>query len=123
MRDIETWAFSDAAPWEVEIERLAWRGDMAVLREQTKAAVPQLVRPRTLPPLWRFAAVFHKTGRLPHDSPFRDESSRLKNSDTNPSFLCQQHNPCAAYVAYDVAGTSVPASRRFVRTEVHTTQF
>jgi hypothetical protein len=55
MSDVETWAFSDAAPWEVEIERLTWRADIDTLRERTRTVVPQLVRPRALPPVWRFA--------------------------------------------------------------------
>jgi ubiquinone biosynthesis protein len=55
MRDLETWAFSDAAPWQIEPDRLAWGGDVADLRERARVAVPDLVRPRALPPMWRFA--------------------------------------------------------------------
>src|SRR5215813_6396675 len=55
MSDTETWAFSAAAPWQVELERLAWRADVDALRERTRAVVPELVRPRALPPLRRFA--------------------------------------------------------------------
>jgi ubiquinone biosynthesis protein len=55
MSDVETWAFSDEPPWEVELERLTWRTDMDALRERTRTVVPELVRPRTLPPLRRFA--------------------------------------------------------------------
>jgi ubiquinone biosynthesis protein len=55
MTDVETWAFSDAAPWEVALERLTWRRDIDVLRERTRAVVPELVRPRTFPPARRFA--------------------------------------------------------------------
>jgi ubiquinone biosynthesis protein len=54
MSDVETWAFSDT-PWEVELDRLTWRTDIDALRERTRAVVPELVRPRTLPPLRRFA--------------------------------------------------------------------
>lgn len=54
MRDVETWAFSDEPPWEVELERCTWRGSVDLLREQTRAVVPQLVRPRALPPIRRF---------------------------------------------------------------------
>jgi ubiquinone biosynthesis protein len=54
MSDVERWAFSDAGPWTVELERLTWRGDVGMLREQTRALVPELVRPKTLPPVWRF---------------------------------------------------------------------
>lgn len=54
MRDVETWAFSDAPPWQVELERCTWRRDVDRLREQTRALVPELVRPKTLPPVWRF---------------------------------------------------------------------
>ena len=55
MSDVETWAFGEAAPWQVELERLSWRGDMDALREHTRSAVPDLVRSRTLPPIRRFA--------------------------------------------------------------------
>jgi ubiquinone biosynthesis protein len=55
MSDVETWAFSDTAPWKVELGRLAWRTDMDAMRERTRALVPELVRPRALPPVWRFA--------------------------------------------------------------------
>jgi ubiquinone biosynthesis protein len=54
MRDVETWAFSDAPPWKVALERCTWRADVDALRARSRAVVPELVRPAALPPLWRF---------------------------------------------------------------------
>jgi ubiquinone biosynthesis protein len=54
MGDVDTWAFSDAPPWQVELDRCTWRGGVDALRAQSRAAVPELVRPRAVPPVWRF---------------------------------------------------------------------
>jgi ubiquinone biosynthesis protein len=54
MRDVDTWAFSDHPPWQLDIERCTWRADADRLRDRSRAMVPELVRPRRLPPLWRF---------------------------------------------------------------------
>ena len=55
MRDVDVWAFSDSGPWEVELERLTWQRDVESRRERMRRlVVPQLVRPRKLPPVWRF---------------------------------------------------------------------
>src|SRR5262245_61249850 len=55
MRDVDVWAFSGSGPWQIELERLTWRRDIGVLRERTRRAVPDLARPRTVPPLARFS--------------------------------------------------------------------
>jgi ubiquinone biosynthesis protein len=55
MGDIDSWAFSDTPPWQVELERCTWRGDVDALRVRSRAVVPTLVRPTALPPVWRFS--------------------------------------------------------------------
>src|SRR5512143_2891576 len=52
--DLDTWAFSDTPPWEVELARCTWRGDVDALRVRSRSVVPELVRPRAVPPVWRF---------------------------------------------------------------------
>jgi ubiquinone biosynthesis protein len=52
--DLDTWAFSDTPPWEVELDRCTWRAGVDALRAQSRAVVPELVRPAAIPPLWRF---------------------------------------------------------------------
>ncbi|MGH7785858.1 MAG: ABC1 kinase family protein [Candidatus Binatia bacterium] len=66
MSDLDTWAFSDAPPWQVELERCTWRSGVDALRAQSQAVVPDLVRPRAVPPLWRFteASVLIGSGLL-----------------------------------------------------------
>jgi ubiquinone biosynthesis protein len=53
--DLAWGAFSDEAPWEIEPERLAWRGGLDAVRRRTAAEVPELVRARRVPPLARVA--------------------------------------------------------------------
>ena len=47
-------AFSDAGPWLIEPEKLLWRKGIDELRAASQASVPELVRPRRLPPFVRF---------------------------------------------------------------------
>jgi ubiquinone biosynthesis protein len=58
--DLAWGAFSEDAPWEIEPERLAWRGGLAAERRRTAEEVPELVRARRLPPLRRVG----RTARL-----------------------------------------------------------
>ncbi|MGP8162759.1 MAG: ABC1 kinase family protein [Acidimicrobiales bacterium] len=50
--DLSVGAFSDDPPWLVEPEDLPWRIGLDLVRAETRAAVPGLVRRRRLPP-WR----------------------------------------------------------------------
>lgn len=50
--DLSVGAFSDHPPWLVEPDDLPWRIGLDTVREQTRAAVPALVRRRRFPP-WR----------------------------------------------------------------------
>jgi ubiquinone biosynthesis protein len=47
-------AFSDSGPWQIEPEKLLWRRGIDELRAASQASVPELVRPRRLPPFVRF---------------------------------------------------------------------
>lgn len=47
-------AFSDAGPWQVDPAQMPWREDVDALRARTQAGVPDLVRPRRIPPAGRF---------------------------------------------------------------------
>ncbi|HXZ83794.1 MAG TPA: AarF/UbiB family protein [Acidimicrobiales bacterium] len=50
--DLSIGAFSDHPPWLVEPDGLPWRIGLELVREETRAAVPRLVRRRRFPP-WR----------------------------------------------------------------------
>jgi len=52
--DAHVGAFSDHGPWTVDPDRCTWRAGVDALRVATAAEVPDLVRRRAVPPLWRF---------------------------------------------------------------------
>ena len=52
--DLAFGAFSESGPWVLDVSRLEWRSDTARLRAESRAEVPELVRPGGLPPLARF---------------------------------------------------------------------
>lgn len=54
MRDVDTWAFSEHPPWQLDEAACTWRREIDRLRGASRAEVPELVTPRTLPPLRRF---------------------------------------------------------------------
>ncbi|MDO8363037.1 MAG: AarF/UbiB family protein [Actinomycetota bacterium] len=54
--DLSVGAFSDDGPWVVVPGEMAWRRGIDELRERAAAQVPEMIRPRRLPPL-RGAAV------------------------------------------------------------------
>jgi ubiquinone biosynthesis protein len=60
--DLAIGAFTDAPPWEVELDRLAWRNDIDQLRASTAAEVPLLLRRRTVPPGQRVLTVGLRLG-------------------------------------------------------------
>ncbi len=55
--DLDLGTFSNRAPWLVEPERMPWRRDVDALRARVKREVPELTRPRRLPPGARMARV------------------------------------------------------------------
>ncbi len=52
--DAEIGAFSDAGPWQVDPAAMPWREGIDALRAASQTTVPDLVRPRLLPPFLRF---------------------------------------------------------------------
>jgi ubiquinone biosynthesis protein len=54
VRDTEQFAFGDEGPWEIEPDACVWRRDVERLRAASRAAVPDMVTRRWVPPLWRF---------------------------------------------------------------------
>ncbi len=60
--DLDEFAFSDAAPWTIDPQRLAWQRDLPALRAATQAEVPELLRSRLMPPLGRFSEALWKIG-------------------------------------------------------------
>ncbi len=55
--DREWGAFSDAAPWTLDLDAISWRDGVDELRRAAAAEVPALTRPRRLPPGLRVATV------------------------------------------------------------------
>ncbi|MGH9104994.1 MAG: ABC1 kinase family protein [Acidimicrobiales bacterium] len=60
--DLAMGAFSDRPPWQLTGKPLPWRQDVAALRAQTAARVPQLLRHRALPPGERVLATGLRLG-------------------------------------------------------------
>lgn len=52
--DLAIGAFSDRGPWQIELDRLAWRAGIDGLRAASQAEVPEWTRRRMLPPVGRF---------------------------------------------------------------------
>jgi ubiquinone biosynthesis protein len=48
--DTELGAFTDEGPWVIDPENLTWKSGLAQIRAELKAALPELIRPRKLPP-------------------------------------------------------------------------
>jgi ubiquinone biosynthesis protein len=62
-RDTALGAFTDAGPWEVDLDGLAWRVGLDRVRADLHASLPQLTRRRALPPLLRLGTVVRHLGR------------------------------------------------------------
>ena len=54
--------FSAAGPWTIDPDGLAWRRGLAGVRRRLAASLPQLTRPRTLPPLRRLGTTVRHAG-------------------------------------------------------------
>ena len=60
--DLAFGAFSERAPWVVELDKLPWRRGVDTERARTRASVPRLLRPGRLPPMSRLLRVVSKVG-------------------------------------------------------------
>jgi ubiquinone biosynthesis protein len=61
-RDLDLGTFSEAGPWTIEPEALAWRRGLAGVRARLTASLPSLTRTRTLPPLRRLGTTMRHVG-------------------------------------------------------------
>ena len=92
--DLEWGAFSHTAPWVLDVQAIEWRHGADELRRAATARVPELTRPRRVPPGWRSATVVarltqalvpwfvrQKLGRHPSRAASRaDLSHRLRSA-------------------------------------------
>ena len=63
MRDDVAWAaFTDDGPWDLSPEGLPWQEDLLALRRASAAAVPQLTRRRSVPPVRRLLSTVRHLG-------------------------------------------------------------
>ena len=60
--DTEFGTFSDAGPWVIDPDALAWRRGLAGVRRRLTASLPRLTRPGTLPPVRRLATTVRHAG-------------------------------------------------------------
>src|ERR687897_1753275 len=60
--DLAFGAFSERAPWVVELDKMPWRRGVDTERARTRASVPRLLRPGRLPPMGRLLRVMRKVG-------------------------------------------------------------
>ena len=59
--DVAIGAFTDDGPWELDLERISWRAAVPEVRRRVQRELPELVRPRKVPPGLR---VFRVAGHL-----------------------------------------------------------
>src|SRR6478609_5635506 len=101
--DLDWGAFSDAPPWVLDLDTIAWRADVPRLRAKAAADLPGLTEPGRLPPGARFVRVTgrltralvpwfarKRLGRYPTDTARRaDLSKRLRRAaeDLGPTYI------------------------------------
>jgi ubiquinone biosynthesis protein len=60
--DLAIGAFTDDGPWEIDLDHLPWRAAVPEVRARVRRELPELVRPRRLPPGLRVVRVTQKLG-------------------------------------------------------------
>src|SRR3954471_2808432 len=60
--DLAIGAFSDAAPWLVDPDAMTWRRSVTGIREAVHRSLPELTRPRKVPPGLRVVRVVRHLG-------------------------------------------------------------
>jgi len=60
--DAERWAFSEAGPWRVTSGSIRWLDGLEDERAAAHREIPELTRPRWLPPVSRFGQAFGRVG-------------------------------------------------------------
>src|SRR4051794_36934867 len=60
--DLSIGAFSDAAPWLVDPDAMSWRRSVPGIRQAVHRSLPELTRPRKVPPGLRVVRVVRHLG-------------------------------------------------------------
>jgi ubiquinone biosynthesis protein len=60
--DLQLGVFSDNPPWLIELDDVTWLKPLGIVRALNEADVPELTRPRLLPPFNRLGRVLHHLG-------------------------------------------------------------
>jgi ubiquinone biosynthesis protein len=98
--DLAIGAFSDDPPWLVDPDRMPWRRRAGVIRDTVRRRIPDMIRPRRLPPGMRVVTVVRSLGtavgawylldrRRGHDASRAGISRRLRESaeELGPTFI------------------------------------
>ncbi|MBV9950912.1 MAG: AarF/ABC1/UbiB kinase family protein, partial [Acidimicrobiia bacterium] len=62
LADLAIGAFTEHGPWEIHLDHLPWRAAVPEVRARVRRELPELVRPRRLPPGLRVVRVARKLG-------------------------------------------------------------
>jgi ubiquinone biosynthesis protein len=60
--DLAIGAFTDDGPWEIDLDHISWRAAVPEVRRRVSRELPDLVRPRKLPPGLRVVKVARHIG-------------------------------------------------------------
>ncbi len=60
--DVKRWAFTATGPWRLSGDDVSWLEGLASVRKAAQSEVPRLTRPRSVPPVGRFAQAFGRVG-------------------------------------------------------------
>jgi len=60
--ELARWAFGPDGPWVLDPAAIRWREGLEAVRAKEQASVPELTRPRLVPPIGRFASAATKVG-------------------------------------------------------------
>ena len=60
--DVAIGAFTDDGPWELDLDRISWRAAVPEVRRRVQRELPELVRPRKVPPGLRVFRVARHLG-------------------------------------------------------------
>ena len=60
--DVAIGAFTDDGPWELDLDHISWRAAVPEVRRRVQRELPELVRPRKVPPGLRVFRVARHLG-------------------------------------------------------------
>ncbi len=61
--DLAFGAFNDDPPWVLDLDEITWLAGLDAVRAACRGEIPELTRPRRVPPGWRVARVTARLGR------------------------------------------------------------